>query len=229
MVVGFGALLIALVGIAWTFILAFIIDRLAGPFDGEPNFDAAYACIALSVIPYAAGSILGMLPWIGWLLSIAASIYSLVLAYKFIPIFLKVHEDSRVKHFVATIVIAFVVSIVFGLIMGGMAVGTLVGGMSEDDRRAYTQYEEMAEEAEQGAISGSDGILGGFERQAGFAEAAAEDTFTPPADGKLSRQQGAFYADVLGKKSSNLAQQLVTGLMIVGIVIVLEIIDIDHE
>ena len=194
MVIGLMAIVVAGIGLVWTFVMAFIIDKLAGPFDGEPNFDAAYACIALSIVPYAAGSILGLVPFIGWLLNIGLSIYSLVLAYKFIPIFLKVHEDSRVKHFVATIVIAFVINLVAGLIMGGLAIGTAMSGMGSADRDRSDVEVTMDESDEM-----SGGVLGGFERQAGFAEAAAADTFTPPGDGRLTRQQVSYYADVLAK------------------------------
>jgi hypothetical protein len=106
--------------LAWTFIIAFIFDYLAGVFDGKRNFDAAYAVVALAIVPAAIGSAIGPLPLIGWLINLAASIYSLMLAYRFIPTFLEVPEASRTKHFVLSIVAAIVVNILVTFTIGSM-------------------------------------------------------------------------------------------------------------
>ena len=90
--------------LAWTFVIAFIFDFLVGVFADERNFDASYAVVGLAVIPAALGNAAAPLPWIGWLVSLAAGIYSLVLAYRFIPVFLTLPEASRVKHFVVSII-----------------------------------------------------------------------------------------------------------------------------
>jgi hypothetical protein len=113
-------ILILIWALAWTFVMAFIFDYLAGVFDGKRNFDAAYAVVALAIVPAAIGSAIGPLPLIGWLINLAASIYSLMLAYRFIPTFLEVPEASRTKHFALSIVAAIVVNIVVTFTIGSM-------------------------------------------------------------------------------------------------------------
>jgi hypothetical protein len=175
--VGFGFFLFGLMwSLAWSFVIAFIFDFLAGMFDGSRNFDAAYAVVALAIIPAALGTALGPLPWIGWLISLAASIYSLMLAYRFIPIFLDLPDDARVKHFAVSIVAAIIVNI--------LVTATVGLAFAPDIASSYTN---------------SSGVLGGLERQVGYAEQAANDAFDAPDDGKLSEDQVQRYVEVLEK------------------------------
>jgi hypothetical protein len=191
--VGIGVLLFGLLwSMAWTFVIAFIFDYLAGLFDGTRNFDAAYAVVALAIIPAAVGTALGPLPWFGWLIGLGLGVYSLLLAYRFVPVLLELPEEARVKHFVISIVAAIVVNIIVSATVGSM----LFGG---DNSERYPQGPE-----------GSDhtfGVLDGLERQAGFAEQAANDTFDPPSDGELSSKQVERYVEVL-KKTAVLRERL---------------------
>ncbi len=92
---GVGIAVVASVwALAWTFVIAFIFDVLSGAFGGKRRFDAAYAVVALAIVPAAAGTAISPLPWFGWLLSLAAGIYSLVLAYRFLPVFLEIPERA---------------------------------------------------------------------------------------------------------------------------------------
>ena len=166
--------------LGWTFVVAFIFDFLAGTFDGTRNFNAAYALVGLAIIPAALGNALAPLPLVGWLISLAASIYSIVLAYRFVPVFLELPEANRVKHFVISIIAALVVNVVVGATLGAMFLPSVVSGFPE------TSTEQTD-------------IFGGVSRQAGFAEAAAADTYDPPADGELDEDQMEDYVDVLKK------------------------------
>ncbi len=166
--------------LGWTFVVAFIFDFLAGTFDGTRNFNAAYALVGLAIIPAALGNALAPLPAVGWLISLAASVYSIVLAYRFVPVFLELPEANRVKHFVISIIAALIVNIVVGATLGAMFLPSMVSG-----------YPESSPE--------ETGIFGGMSRQAGFAEAAAADTYDPPANGELDQDQMEAYVDVLQK------------------------------
>jgi len=180
-----GMMLFALIwSMAWTFVIAFIFDLLAGTFEGKRNFDGAYAVVALAIVPSAIGTAVSPLPWLGWLISLAASIYSLVLAYRFIPVFLEVPETARVKHFVLSILAAFVVNLLVTFSIGGMFIpdGAFEGSVSRP---------------ESGEVSGT--IFGGLERQANYVDEASQDTYQPPADGKLSERQVRVYVDMLEK------------------------------
>jgi len=99
------------------FIFSAVISYLAGYFKGENNFCRALASVSLASVPAAIGSPLGTLPFIGAILSILISIYSLVLLYRNIPIFLKVPQETRTKHFIITLVISFVIGFILSFIL----------------------------------------------------------------------------------------------------------------
>lgn len=99
-------------------VLSFVVSALAGVFGGQANFDRALAAVSLAMIPSWAGTALGGIPWIGWLLQLAGSIVGLVFLYKIIPLSMRVPEEKRVLHFVLTIVTVFVINIVLGVIFG---------------------------------------------------------------------------------------------------------------
>jgi hypothetical protein len=178
--------------LGWTFVVAFIFDFLAGTFEGTRDFNAAYALVGLAIIPAALGNAVAPLPVIGWLLSIAASIYSIVLAYRFVPIFLALPEVNRVKHFVISIIAALIVNLLVGATLGAMFLPSMVSGYSVGDPAG------APEDA---------GIFGGVSRQASFADAAQKDRYDPPADGELNDDQMEDYVDVL-KKTQALRQRL---------------------
>jgi len=181
----------------WTFVIAFIMDVLAGTFDGTRNFDAAYALVALCIVPAAVGTAIGPLPWLGWLISLAASIYSLVLVYRLIPSYLLVPQAARVKHFVISILAALVVNILVSSVLAGMFVANL------------DSVEFPNEDPSINSTGG--GVLGGFTRQADMAEQAANDQYQPPADGKLAEAQVEKYLYVLERTQelrSRLTQKL---------------------
>jgi len=226
-----GFLLFAVLTVAGTLLIALIFDKLAGMFDGEPNFNAAYGCVALASVPAAAANIAGFIPWLGWLIGLALNIYALVLSYKFIPIFLKVHEDSRIKHFVVSIIIAIAAYFVISLLVVGMFFGSMAdlsdrsdnnrnstheAPMSEvmdrlSDQQSATDARDDIQRAADAAESVGGGLLGGFERQAGFVEAAEADQYSPPSSGELEEDQVEFYVVVL-EKTQKLRQRLEKGL-----------------
>ncbi len=181
---GAGMILMSLIwALAGSFVVAFVFDFCAGLFKGQRRFDAAYAALALAFVPAAVGGVLGTLPWIGWLISLAAVIYALVLAYRFVGVFMTVPEDKRVVHFVVSLVAMFVISIVVSTVMVGLF------GPDLDDYSA--EYESTTSGA------GAGGLWGGFERQADFAEQAAQDVYDPPRNGEISESQMTNYVRVL--------------------------------
>jgi len=184
----FGFFLFSLVwSLGWTFVIAFIFDYLAGMFEGSRNFDNAYSVVALAIIPAALGAGLAPLPWIGWLISLAASLYSLMLAYRFIPLFLALPEASRVKHFAVSIIAAVVVNILVSVTVGSAFAPAIISNQS-------------------GSGSGS-GMFGDLERHAGIAEQASRDVYDPPSSGELSRSQVEAYVAAM-KKTAELRGRL---------------------
>lgn len=210
---GLSAALFALVfALAWTFVLAFVFDFFAGTFEGTKNFDAAFAMIGLASVPYALGNALNALPFLGWLLSLAGGIYSIVLTYKFIPVFLKVPDAKRAMHFIVSLLVLIVLALILGTVFGGIIGGSAVmQGLSS----GFEQRDEYGEDSESsidwddsdvdkdGSDSDDGGsnipFFGGLERQADFVDDAENDRFTPPSNNRLTDDQVERYVDTLTK------------------------------
>ena len=171
--------------VAYVFVAALIFDVFAGVFEGKRDFDAAFAALSLAMVPAVVGGILSPLPWLGWLIGLVAGIYSLVLLYQFIPVFMVVPEAKRVLHFVVSLVVAIVVNLV---------VAGLLGAMFGPDLDDYLSESAVPE--------ASGGLLGDFERQANVAEQAAADTYQPPASGRLTEAQVKAYARTLERTAA---------------------------
>lgn len=177
--------------VAYVFVVAFIFDFFAGVFKGERSFDAAFATLSLAMVPAVLGGILSPLPWLGWLIGLAAAIYGLVLLWQFVPVFMTVPDDQRVLHFVVSLVVAFVVNLV---------VAGIIGLAFAPDFADYADREITA-------TPSSGGLFGDFERQANVAELAAQDSYDPPRNGRLTEAQVAAYARTL-QRTAELRERL---------------------
>ncbi|MGH8494758.1 MAG: Yip1 family protein [Gammaproteobacteria bacterium] len=109
------AIVLALAGIA---LMALILGVLAGVFKGTNDFSKAFACISLALVPAYVGQVIGTVPWIGFLIAIAAGIWSLVLLYQMIPAYLAVPNDKRPAHYIVSLVAIIVVYFVLISILG---------------------------------------------------------------------------------------------------------------
>jgi hypothetical protein len=176
--------------IAYVFVAALIFDVFAGVFEGRRNFDASFAALSLAMVPAVLGGILSPLPWLGWLIGLVAGIYSLVLLYQFIPVFMTVPDAKRVVHFVVSLIAAIVVN---------MVVAGILGAMFGPDIEDYLNGSTVPE-------SGG-GLFGDFERQASVAEQASRDTYQPPSDGRLTETQVRAYARTL-ERTAELRERL---------------------
>lgn len=106
-------------GIGSVFLVAFLADYFAGMFGGSRNFDAAFSAVALASVPSVLGMIAGLVPRFGGVISLALSIYSLILLYRAFPIFLTVPVEQRTVHYLATLGTALVVMFAVSAAMGG--------------------------------------------------------------------------------------------------------------
>lgn len=113
-------LITALLAIA---LFGFLLSFIAGRMGGKADFDRGVAAVSLAAIPSYAGFALAGLPWVGWLLSLAGAITSLVFLYRIVPLSHAVPENRRVLHFVLTIVAAIVANLVIATLLGGARMG----------------------------------------------------------------------------------------------------------
>lgn len=86
-----------------------VFGLLAGSFGGVNSFDNGFAAVSLAAVPAYAGDILGTVPFIGWLIRLALGIYTLVLLYRCLPVFLGIPQEKRAGHFVVGIIVLIVI------------------------------------------------------------------------------------------------------------------------
>ena len=108
-------IIISLAGIA---LFALIFGLIAGVFKGSSDFSRAFACVSLAAVPAQVGQVIGAVPWIGYLISLAAAIWSLVLLYQMVPAFLAVPDDKRPGHFIVSLVVCIALAAVLGALFG---------------------------------------------------------------------------------------------------------------
>jgi hypothetical protein len=159
--------IMAIIGIM---LASFVFSYLAGVFGGKHNFNKSFAALSLATIPTYIGSILGALPFIGILVSLALSIVGIVFLYKIIPSYLEVPQEKRILYFIASLFATFIPMFLIASIMG---IGDSL----------------MMEDSSYSSQTTSGGFLGAIERQENLVEQAEQDRFTAPTNGKITEQQ----------------------------------------
>ncbi|MCA9742752.1 MAG: YIP1 family protein [Deferribacteres bacterium] len=102
------AIISYLVTLASFYISAFIINELAQTFQSTKSLINALKLVGYAATASMVGQLLAFLPGIGWLLSLAGSVYSIYLFYLGIPIFMDTPQEKTILY----MVVAFLVSIV---------------------------------------------------------------------------------------------------------------------
>jgi len=150
-------------------------------------------------VPSLLGQILGTLPYVGWIIALGLGLYSLVLLYRAIPVFLNVSLENRVKHFILFMISAFVVSVVLNMTVGRLFVphdmlnqmrsDTLPqsGIPAEIDKEADVK-KEQSKSAEDPVGEYVEAMTKGDNNKEIISD-SADDTFIPPTNGKLSKAQ----------------------------------------
>jgi len=99
-------------------ITAYVADMLANTFKSEKNIDKSAQLVAYSSTGSWVASILSIIPFIGWLGSIAGGIYAIYLLYLGVGPIKKTPEDQRVIYVVIIVVVLIVASMVLASILG---------------------------------------------------------------------------------------------------------------
>ena len=118
------------------YLVAVIIDTLAPNFGGTPNRTAAFKVAAFGSTAAWVAGIFGILPALGFLGILG--LYSLYLIFLGLPLLMKSPPEKATGYIIATIVAAFVVSLVVGIastslsraIFGGGILGAASGTVS---------------------------------------------------------------------------------------------------
>lgn len=166
----------------------------AGVFKGKQDFNRGMAAMSLAMVPAWFGNVLGALPWLGWLLSIAATILSLVYLWRIIPQYLEVPDDNRALHYIVSLICTFIVAMMLVISMGLNQMASSTMSISSHDSDAGSDSFRAP------------GFLGEMARQGEMMEQASKDKYTPPSDGRLDEDQVEMYVKVMTKATEMQAE-----------------------
>jgi hypothetical protein len=132
---GFGvvaAIVSYVLGLGMVYVVALIADALAPSFDGEKNFIQSLKLVAFSMTASWVGSIFNIIPLLGWLISLLASLYGVYLFYTGVTPMKKVPDAKAVGYTIVVIIAAIVVGFIIGAITSAivmMGAAGAVGGI----------------------------------------------------------------------------------------------------
>jgi hypothetical protein len=116
--------------VVMVFVLGFIIDALAPTFGGQKNLNQAIKVAAYAYTPGWLGAVVGIIPYIGWLLGLLLALYAFYLLYLGLPRLMRNPEDKSIVYTVVVVVVAIVVMIVIGFVGSLITAPAMIGAAS---------------------------------------------------------------------------------------------------
>ena len=162
---GLGAMVLRYVlSLAVAYVVALIINVLAGTFNGQKDMVQALKTVAYAWTAAWIAGIAVIIPWIGWLIAIAGAVYGIYLLYLGLPFTMKCPPEKAGGYTALTVIIAIVLSWIVSLVVvgvigtaaytGAAMTGTHLGSTSGDNvtvdpNSALGRLAAMGERAEQ--------------------------------------------------------------------------------
>lgn len=158
-----GMVLQYLLSLALAYVMALVINALAGTFNGQKDMVQALKTVAYSWTASWIAGIAVIIPWLGWLIAIAGAIYGIYLLYLGLPFTMKCPPEKAGGYTALAVIVAIVLSWIVGLIVAGVIgtaaytgaamTGTHLGSTSDnvtvDPNSALGKLAAMGERAEQ--------------------------------------------------------------------------------
>ncbi len=180
-------------------VVAWIVSTLAGLFGGKRSFAHGLAATTLAFVPGYIGQALALLPWVGGLIALGLFIYALVLLWRIIPLYLEVPGGRRIGHYI----LSLITTLVAGLIIGMLFRPVLGPDLSQWETPGTTGG--LGERGGDAPAAG--GVLGSAVRYGELMEAAEQDHYEPPADGRLSEAQVREFIRVMERSEELSAEK----------------------
>jgi hypothetical protein len=111
------ALMMYVLSLIGIYIASLVINALAPSFSGEKNPVQALKVVAYAYTVYWVASIATIVPFLGWLVVLAAAIYSIYLLNMGLPYTMKCPPEKSVGYTALTIVVLIVIYILIGVAM----------------------------------------------------------------------------------------------------------------
>ena len=126
---GIGRMILGyILSLVLVYVMAWIINALAGTFGAQSNMVQALKTVAYTWTASWIAGIAVIIPWLGLLIVIAGGIYSIYLLYLGLPHTMKCPPEKAAGYTAVSVIIAIVLGWVVSLILGMVFVGAM-GGM----------------------------------------------------------------------------------------------------
>jgi hypothetical protein len=120
--------LMYVLGLAGIFLWSLVINALAPTFGGQKDSVQALKTAAYAATAAWVGGVAQLIPWVGWLIGLAAAVYSIYLLYLGLPHTMKAPADRAAGYTAVAIIVAIVLSWVIWAIVGGIVGRSMWGG-----------------------------------------------------------------------------------------------------
>ena len=128
-----GMVLGYVLGLVVVYLVAMIVNALAPTFGGQKSQVQALKAVAYAWTAAWVAGIAVIVPWLGWLITLAGGVYSIYLLYLGLPHAMKCPPEKSVGYTAVTVIITIVLSLVLGAViaavtgMGALATGAITG------------------------------------------------------------------------------------------------------
>lgn len=109
-----------LVGLLMVYVLALIVNGLAPTFGGQKDSLQALKTTAYASTASWIGGVLILVPWLGWLLALAGSVYAVYLLYLGLPQTMRCPPERAVPYTVVTVICAIILGLIVSAISARM-------------------------------------------------------------------------------------------------------------
>ena len=116
------------VGLVGVYLWSLVINALAPTFGGQKDSVQALKTAAYAATAAWVGGIAQVIPWVGWLIGLAAAIYSVYLLYLGLPHTMKAPAERAAGYTAVAIIVAIILSWILWAIVGGILGRSLWGG-----------------------------------------------------------------------------------------------------
>ncbi len=117
--------------LAGVYLMALIVNMLAPSFGGKKDDMQALKTVAYAYAAAWVAGIAQLVPWVGWLIVLAGSVYSVYLLYLGLPVTMKCPPEKAAGYTAVSIIVAIILSFVISAVVGGITGGAgMMGGRS---------------------------------------------------------------------------------------------------
>jgi hypothetical protein len=145
-------------GLVGVYLWSLVINVLAPTFGGQKDSVQALKTAAYAATAAWVGGVAQLIPWFGWLIGLAAAIYSIYLLYLGLPHTMKAPADRAGGYTAVAIIVAIVLSWIIWAIVGGIvgrslwsgqgATGVTIGDTEFEANSTGAALEEWAKQME---------------------------------------------------------------------------------